>query len=197
MMRSLILSLFMTACVWPSVGAAQDAEEPVRPALLVIDVQNEFLPMMDAAGQDMAVRIINGAIWLFRQNDLPVIPVYHTDPQWGPDPDSEGFRFPESIQVTDEDPRIVKNHPSAFVATELDDLLRDRQVNTLFLCGLSSTGCVLATYFGAQERSYDTFLVEGALMGPDAELTDAVCDIVTTLDWTGLEVLLRAVSVRK
>jgi nicotinamidase-related amidase len=87
--------------------------------------------------------------WFFREHGLPVIRVYHTDLKWGPAPDSDGFQFLPSIMAQDEDPKIVKNYPNAFKKTELETLLREKGCNTVFLCGLSSTGCVLATYHGA------------------------------------------------
>ncbi|MGB7055439.1 MAG: hypothetical protein WBE28_08985, partial [bacterium] len=58
---------------------AEKEAKQMKPALLVIDIQNRYLPMMAQDEKDLALRIINGAIWLFRQHDLPVIRVYHSD----------------------------------------------------------------------------------------------------------------------
>jgi nicotinamidase-related amidase len=188
------LGLLAVATWLPAVGAQDEERSPVTPALIVIDVQNRYVPMMDEGEQGPAVRMINGAIWQFRQVGLPVIRVYHTDPQWGPEPGSEDFEFLEGIIVQDDDPRVVKNHASAFVETELDSLLGERGVNAVFLCGLSATGCVLATYFGALERGYDVFMVEGALLSPSADHTETIKDIVNSVGWSELELILRAVA---
>ena len=150
--------------------------------------------MMDASEEDLAKRVINGAIWLFRMHELPIIRVYHTDPQWGPDPQSEEFQFIEGINVEESDPKIVKNYGSAFVDTELDAMLKEMGVNTLYLCGLSGTGCVLATYFGASERHYGVFMIEGGIMSPKAEHTQAVLEILHAVDFTALRTTLRAVA---
>lgn len=194
MERSLVLGALMTMMVLAPQAVAGDpptaGEKAMKSALLVIDLQNEFLPYMSEQDVKAAPQMINGAIWLFRQHSLPVIRVYHTDLKWGPAPDSEGFKFLSSIGVTDEDPMIVKNYPNGFKKTELDKLLREKGINTLFLCGLSSTGCVLATYHGAQDLDYKVFMVKGGLIGPDPAQTHTIEDICDSVGWTALEVML-------
>src|SRR3990172_7556597 len=78
----------------------------LKPALLVIDIQNQYLPYMSEDDKKFALEMINGAIGLFRQHGCPIIRVYHTDPQWGPKPDSEPFEFPASINIAPDDPKI-------------------------------------------------------------------------------------------
>ncbi len=178
-----------------AAATAQETEiKPVKPALLVIDIQNKYLPLMDEREQASALRMINAFIWKFRQFELPVIRVYHTDPKWGPEPGSEDFEFPESVLIEENDPKIVKNFPSAFKKTELDALLKERDVNTVFLCGLSATGCVLATYFGAMDREYDVFLLENAILSRDAEHTETIKDILESVTWGGLDAILRGAA---
>lgn len=185
----------LTVMLLSAVAAAQESEiKPIKPALLVIDIQNKYIPMMDEGEQESALRMINAFIWKFRQFNLPVIRVYHTDPKWGPEPGSADFEFPESVLVEENDPKIVKNHPSAFTKTELDALLGERDVNTVFLCGLSATGCVLATYFGAMDREYDVFLLESAILSPDAEHTETIKDILESVSWRGLDAIFRGVA---
>jgi nicotinamidase-related amidase len=168
----------------------ESVKEPAKPALLVIDIQNEFLKYMSDEDKKFGLEMINYTVWLFRQHDMPVIRVYHTDPQWGPEPGSEGFKFPESIAISETDREVVKNFPSAFKKTELDQILKDSGCNTLFLCGLSATGCVLASYFGAQDRGYNVFMIKGAIMSDNAELTDAVENICETVSWDTMKLML-------
>ena len=173
--------------------AAEPAEKEVKqmkPALIVIDIQNRYLPMMEQDEKDLALRIINGAIWLFRQHELPVIRVYHSDPQYGPKPGEEDFEFPESVIIDDKDPKVIKNYPSAFKKTELDAMLKDKGVNTVFLCGLSAVGCVLATYYGAMDRDYEVFMVKNGIMSHNSEYTNVVRDITEAVTWKILQFML-------
>ena len=162
----------------------------MKPALIVIDIQNRYLPMMAQDEKDLALRLINGAIWLFHQYDLPVIRVYHSDPEYGPRPGDEDFEFPESVLAEDSDQQVIKNYPSAFKGTQLDGILRDKGVNTLFLCGLSAVGCVLATYYGAMERDYDVFMIKNGIMSHNSEYTGFVREISEAVTWNTLQFML-------
>ena len=139
------------------------------------------------------MEMINYYIELFRANGFPVIRVYHTDPQRGPKPGSEEFEFPKTVAVKPDDPKIIKNYASAFKKTELDKLLKAKGCNTLFLCGLSAVGCVLATYHGAMDLDYDVFMLKDALISHDAALTKAVQEICKTIDYYALKLVLESV----
>lgn len=119
---------------------------------------------------------------LFRQFDLPVIRIYHTDPQWGTVENKPGFGFHDSIHIAPTDPKIVKDHGSAFVDTVLEKLLHVLDVNTLYLCGMSATGCVMATYMGADAHDFKAFLIKDALLSHKATYTDQIEDMYDALN---------------
>lgn len=178
------------------VIAAEDQEESqqppiMKPALIVIDIQNVWLPFMATADKDSAPAKINEAITLFRESKNPVIVVYHTDPKLGPPPGTDPFKFPDWVAIEDSDPVIVKNYPSSFQKTALDSVLKEKGVNAVFLCGLSATGCVLATYFGAGERDYVPFMVSGALISPKTEYTRTIEEILSSVGTQELATLLK------
>ncbi len=190
--RPVVLSLVVLSL---SVGlAASAAEKPappkMKPALVVMDIQNAYLPLMDEKDKRIAMDHINWAIQLFRDNGFPVIRVYHTDLEQGPAPGTEAFEFPKSVAIKDEDPRVVKNYASAFKKTDLDKVLRERGVNTVFLVGLSAVGCVLATYHGADDLEYNVFMVKHGLISHDATLTKSVYDICQNISPGALKVLI-------
>ena len=185
----LLLTLLMISQL--SAQTEKMSSEQLKPALLVIDIQNEYLQYMSEDDKKLALEMINGAIWLFRQHNLPVIRVYHTDPQWGPKPDSEAFEFPASIMVTKDDPRVIKNYPSSFKKTDLEKILREKGCNTVFLCGLSAVGCVLATYFSANDLDFNTFMVQDALLSQSSTYTNFVEEICNSVNFTTLKILLQ------
>jgi nicotinamidase-related amidase len=169
---------------------AQDAKPRIKPALIVIDIQNEYLPFMSDQGRKLAMELINGAIYRFHEKALPVIRVYHTDPEGGPKPGTEPFEYPKSVIIRPDDPQVIKNYPDAFKKTDLEKILREKGCNTLFLCGLSATGCVLATYFGATDRDFDVFMISHALISPDPALTKAVEEICETVGYEAMRLIL-------
>jgi len=167
-----------------SVNAQSGEPEKVsmKPALLVIDFQKQFLPMMSKEDQQQTLDMMNWAIWIFRQYGFPVIRIYHTSDKWGPKPDAPGFAFHDSLKVEQTDPKVVKTYASAFNKTTLNNFLKEKGINTLFLCGLSSTGCVLATYMDASNYDYEAFLIKDAILGPDAQNTNQIETIFNALD---------------
>lgn len=176
-MKKIFFFLLLATISFPALSQDKKDEAQVKPemkpALLVIDIQNKFLPYMSDDG-DKVLEMINWAIWVARQHKIPVIRVYHTDPAWGPAPGTEEFEFPKTVKINDDDPMVVKNYGDGFRKTDLDKILKEKGINTLFLCGLSATGCVLATYYGANNLDYDVFMLRGAVISDDQELTKAV-----------------------
>ena len=172
----------------------KEAKEPMRPALLVIDIQNKYLPMMSEGDRDYAMQVINAAIWLFHENGFPVIRVYHTNPERGPKPGTEEFEFPSSVIGKPEDTKIVKDYPSAFKKTELHSLLREKGCNTLFMCGLSAVGCVLATYHSGMDLDYEVFMVKDGLLSHNATYTDFIEEICESVGFNTLRVILENVK---
>jgi nicotinamidase-related amidase len=168
--------MFTAAAAHPGSPRAEETEE-VRPALLVIDVQNKWMPMMAEEDRQAAPERINELIALFREHGHPVIRVYHSGEAHGPEPGTEDFEFPAMFRVTGDDPMIVKQYPSSFTKTELEKLLRSEDRNVAVLCGLSATGCVLATYFGAIDRGFDVVMVKGSLLSHNADYTKVIEEI--------------------
>ena len=190
------ISCLLIFVMFVSMGFAGPAPEikddnEIRPALVVIDIQNIYLSMMDEMGKDIALWMINENMKEFRQKGFPVILVYHTDLKYGPKPGSEEFKYPSSIEINEKDLKIIKNYPNAFKKTDLEKVLREKGCNTLFLCGLSAVGCVLATYFGADNLDFNVFMIKNALISHNATYTKVVEDICETLGPNAITLILQ------
>jgi nicotinamidase-related amidase len=57
---------------------------------------------------------------------------------------------------------LDKTHGDAFQDTELDALLRAKSIDTVYVTGLVTEGCVRATCLGALKRGYHVVLVADA-----------------------------------
>lgn len=196
-MKRVMLFIIMTGLIWSlnlPLSAQGAQNEKIRPALLVIDIQNAYLPRMDEKDVKFGMEMINYYIGLFRSSGFPIIRVYHSDLKMGPKTDSEEFKFPKTVAVLESDPEIVKHYGNAFKKTDLDKLLKEKGCNTLFLCGLSAVGCVLSTYHGANDLDYSTFMLKDGLISHDAELTKAVQQISRTIDYYAVGLVLRSLK---
>lgn len=186
----LALSLFL---VFNVVSAQEEQEEakPLKPALLVLDIQKQFIPWMEQEALETKYAYINYAIGLFRKAELPVIRIYHTTPGQGPEEGTPEFEFVEDIQIKDTDTKVVKNHGNAFKKTDLDKILKEKEVNAIFIVGLSGTGCVLATYFGGIDHDYDTHLIKNAVISPKAEHTAVIEDSQDAMSISAVAMVLK------
>jgi len=187
---SLLLVLLFSLAFAYAGDETKQAEKRMKPVLLVIDIQNQYLPYMSDEDKKFSLEMINYAISMFREHGFPIIRVYHTDLKEGPKPGTEAFEFPASIKIKDEDIKVIKNYPSAFTKTDLEKILREKDCNTVFLCGLSSVGCVLATYFGAMDREFDVFMLKDALLSHDGEYTDFIEEITDAVGYRSLKAML-------
>ena len=175
--RICLVGLAILLMITPGKSFSQDQKEqksPVKPALIVIDIQNAFLPSIPEKDRESAMNNINFYIQYFRSHGCPVIRVYHHGEEYGVNPGTELFEFPSSVLIKPEDPKVIKTYPDGFNKTDLDKVIREQGSNTLFLCGLSAVGCVLATWIGAQNNDYKAFLLKDAIMSHNSEYTDNI-----------------------
>ena len=144
-----------------------------RAALLVVDASVGFTDPESPLGSDAdsVVAAIARLLKGFRARGLPV---YYTTVIY--DDPAQASVFREKLPVLNElrpgsplveiDPRIapaegeaviVKHYPSAFFGTDLAERLRREGVDTLYLTGLTTSGCVRAS--GVDALSHDLRVV--------------------------------------
>lgn len=130
-------------------------------ALLIIDVQDEFISHLKGTTQrDIAVELINRTAQQFRKKGQPVYVIRHVIGE-----DREELQCVEELKVEEGDTSIVKKVNNSFWNTDLDQMLRDAEVDFILITGYAAEYCVAATYFGAKERGYTTALLQKAIMG--------------------------------
>jgi len=157
---------------------------PAHAALLVVDVQNDFLAeggFFHRAGYDLsnaraAIPPLGGLIQEARRAGVPVIfirAIY--DPEYLSGPMRERNRrrnleMPRCLTGTwgadffevgplAGEPIVVKHRYSAFAGTELDRLLGPRGVLSLLLAGVATDTCVESTARDAYFRDYYVTMV--------------------------------------
>ena len=94
------------------------------------------------------------------------------------------------IEVPEDATKITKNYGNAFNKTELDKVLKEKGINTLFICGLSATGCVMATTVGAMDNDYKAFWIKDATMSPDDKKTKVMESIFESVGPNLIQLLL-------
>lgn len=152
-------------------------------ALIVVDVQNDFLPggSLGVPHGDEVVPVLNRWIEQARERDVPVFATrdYHPPDhcsfreRGGPWPPhcvqgthgaelAPGLKVPREALVhkaTDRDREAY----SGFDGTDLDERLRAQNVRRVFVGGLATDYCVLNTVKDARRLGYDVVLLESAV----------------------------------
>jgi nicotinamidase-related amidase len=162
----------------------------IKPALLIIDVQNMYLTYIPQRDKELAFFFINLLIDLFRKHEFPVIRIYHNNNEDGPRPDTGEFEYPDTIKIKSEDTQVIKTYSDSFNKTKLDDILKEKGCNTVFLCGLSAVGCVLASKTGAQNHDLKAFIVKDAIMSHNSDYTKNVEAMFDAISYDAVELIL-------
>ena len=164
----------------------------MKPALLVIDVQNEFFKSSAQTAQSLnnAIEYINAAIALFRAKNLPIFCVQHIDEADKLVPGEEGFDSPEGLQILPSDVHIHKTYGNAFNKTALQSKLKELDVDTVILSGYCAEFCVLSTYRGAKDLDLTPILLRGALASDHPENIKFVENISDIISYGALKKVL-------
>ena len=160
------------------------AIDPRRTALLVMDYQNGILDrlpdakaLLDQAAEAIAtVRRHGGQIGYvrvaFTDDDYDRIP---PDSHFGAiiaragrthNADDPATAVHDAVAPEPGDIIVRKTRVGAFSTTDLDEQLRARQIGTLILAGISTSGVVLSTVRDASDRDYRVFVLADASADP-------------------------------
>ena len=162
----------------------------MKPALLVIDIQNEFFNRTQACYDSLksAIEYINAAIDLFREKNLPIVVIQHKTKYL--EPGKSGFDVHDSVKLKPQDIRIVKTYRNSFTKTELAEKLRKLGVDTVIVTGYRADNCVLSTYRGAQDFDFAPIILKGSLASKNAEQIRFVEEISEIISYGALKKML-------
>jgi nicotinamidase-related amidase len=135
---------------------------------MVIDVQKAIDasyhaahgPRNNTAAEDRIALLLG----LWRRQGRPVIHVRHdsTFPGSAYRPGQEGNNFKDVVTPLDSEMVVAKRTNSAFIGTALEQRLRELQIRTLVVTGVSTNNSVEATVRMAGNLGFDTYLVADA-----------------------------------
>ncbi len=170
-----------------------------KPALLVVDVQNDFCPggALAVTDGDRVVAPLNRAAAIFAAAHLPVLASRdwhparsaHFQPFGGPWPahcvqDTPGAELHPRLHLPDTGILLSKGMDetrdgySAFdgmteAGSPLAEVLGEHTVNHLYVGGLATDYCVRATVLDALERGFAVTLLVDAVAGVDVQPGDS------------------------
>ncbi|KAL9304448.1 hypothetical protein ACSQ67_021711 [Phaseolus vulgaris] len=170
------------------------AEESNRTALLVIDMQKDFIEgggsLLVKGGKEIVPNVIK-AVDVARQRGILIVWVVREHDPLGRDVElfrrhlyaagkvgplskgSEGLELVDGLVIKEEDYKLVKTRFSAFFATHLHSVLQGAGINSLVITGVQTPNCIRQTVYDAVALDYQpvTVIVDAtAAATPDIHL---------------------------
>lgn len=155
-----------------------------QPAVLVVDAMIAFADPNHVLGSEVSAEIgaINRLLAIARARAWPCYfsAVWYEDESEAQvfrrklpalnllEPSAPEIAIDPRLEVTKDDTVFRKTHASCFHGTELDGWLRAQGIDTVLVCGFTTSGCVRATAVDALQCDYVTLVVEDAVADRDA-----------------------------
>ena len=146
------------------------------PALVVVDMSKGFIDPSSPLGFDCPELIASNIklVNRFREKKLPIIfttTIYRDDEEAKVfrnklpslnilQPNSPEVSFLDELSPTNEDILIEKKFASAFFETNLADHLKEMNIDSLIITGVTTSGCVRATAVDSLQNNFLTIVVE-------------------------------------
>ncbi len=167
-----------------------------RTAVLIMDYENDIIGSLPEEVRVLLLERAGAVIKEARQANIPVIYVVVRFRNGYPEVNlhnklfrgvKESGRLQEGTPGAEIDPKIAplpseivvtKRRVGAFPTTDLETILRARNINTIVLCGISTSGVVLSTVRWAADMDYSLVVVSDACADRDPEVHRVLMDKV-------------------
>ncbi len=157
-------------------------------ALIVVDMQRDFMPggALPVPEGDKIIPIVNECVRKFRERGALIVATRDWHPenhisfreQGGPWPrhcvqNTPGAEFvvelPEDAVIISKATEPDKEAYSGFEGTNLAEILREKGVKRVYVCGVATEYCVKATALDAVKHGFETYLLTDAIKGINPE----------------------------
>ena len=157
-----------------------------NPALILVDIQKAFLEK-DYPGfkrnNPNAEQISGDILKKWRQLNLPIIHVRHSskNPNSKLHKSKPGYEFNDFVKPTTHEIVITKKVNSAFIGTNLENILIKNKINTLVFVGMTTNHCISSTVRMSANLGFETILISDSTAcyntkGIDGQIID--CNVI-------------------
>jgi maleamate amidohydrolase len=155
----------------------------MKPCLLIIDLQNDFLASLAASVVTSLIASTNSLVRAFRTEALPIVWIrqeFRADLSdaflemrdkniAGVIEGTEGAQLHPALEASENDVTIIKKRYSAFFGTALDQHLQEQKIDHLVLCGINTHACIRTAAIDAYQRDYRVLLPRECIGSYDDE----------------------------
>ena len=142
-------------------------QNPCEIALLLVDTQRMFIDR-EASGVGRnnpdAIKNIGQLLNLFRKYDWPLFHIRHssTEPDSELRPERPGFQPVAELAEKHDEPVLIKHVNSAFIGTNLENILKSRGIKTILVTGITTNHCCETTARMGGNLGFDVRFISDA-----------------------------------
>jgi nicotinamidase-related amidase len=176
----------------------EPALDPARTAVLSMDMQAGIVSIYAGEQQDAFTARAAGVLGRCRDRGMTVIHVQvgfrpgmpeisprnalfaaiRTNPQRQQLFQGDAGKIHPAVAPVGEDIVITKHRISAFTGTDLDMILRAKEIDTLVLFGIATSGVVLSTLLDAVDADYRAIVIKDCCADQDADVHSVLLEKV-------------------
>ena len=135
--------------------------------LIVVDLQNDYFAggKMELVNIEQAAENAQQLLGKFRGNDMPIIHIQHVSARPGATfflPNTKGVEIHEMVSPLKGENVVSKNYPNSFRETDLLEVLKKTDKDTVVICGAMSHMCIDATTRAAFDYGFTCAVAEDA-----------------------------------
>lgn len=159
-------------------------------AMLIIDMQKCFADEYpDRRPITEAAEVINFVSALVREGAQTVIHIKDVEDA-GSLPDGQLEFIPE-IDVRPSDLVVQKKASNAFWETNLAEILTERGIELVIMCGQAAEHCVVFTYNGAAERGFRPVILQNGVASARPGRVAALEQDRNLISWSAIQAMVK------
>lgn len=160
------ISIIIAFTLFQYTTDAQQKNDSIRTALLIIDIQNFYFPGggHELVNADQASLAAKEMLQIFRNRKQLVVHVRHKS--------EKGFEIQKNVRPLQDEKVITKEEVNAFLHTDLLEYLKNHKINRLVIIGMQTQMCVEGAVRAAHDYGFDCIVVKDACATRDLKFDD-------------------------
>ena len=159
----------IVALLCTTIASAQQKQDSVKTALLIVDIQEFYFPAEGRPGlvnAEAASLVAKEVLQIFRENGQLVIHVRHNA--------ARGFEIHKNVEPLPGEKVITKEKVNSFARTDLLKYLRGNEITNLVVIGMQTQMCLEAAVRAASDYGFICTVVHDACATRDLKFGDKI-----------------------
>jgi nicotinamidase-related amidase len=173
-----IFLLVLTLIIFHFSAIAQQKDDTIKTALLIVDIQNFYFPgegagLVNAVPASLKAKEVLG---IFREKNQLVVHVRHKA--------DKGFEIHKNVEPISNEKVITKEEVNSFLGTDLLEYLNSNTISRLVIMGMQTQMCLEAAVRAGHDFGFECVVIQDACATRDVKFKDKTVkaeDVQTTI----------------